>query len=496
LRASKHHVTSFLHWLDAERPGLRNLAELRPADWDKWIVHVAPGLTWGGYLRVCATRVVLLAGHLQQDTRKRVRRRTARPQEQGGTLSYPPEEFDAIARAALRVVHAAETRIGRNYRLLQSWLNGQDVPERDAALAGAVARVWADEVLTTDDHRALGTWTKSRARHGQARQALFMPAEETWACAVLLVCDNGWNASVVDRLKVPTVSAGAGEDFSIYTVNLVKPRRGARRHSSSNLVEQDEASPGRTMRRVLTATAPARQLLAEQGQAVDTLLVHLKRRHGCRDEDAFCLGLPCPSTLRSSWLGEQLPPVTLLRLRQTHQTQVRKAPAQNSRGVHEDVYVRRDEIAVRESRKVAVQGLQDALEAARDTVLLRMVQEFEVGEHIRSGSADTPVAACQNFLVNPRTGTVCADSFMLCLACPNAVATPRHLPRLVTLHAALEELSSALPSDVWRARWQEHYLRLCSLLEMHSTPAERAASRANATATEKDNIDRLLRGEF
>lgn len=125
-----------------------------------------------------------------------------------------------------------------------------------------------------------------------------------------------------------------------------------------------------------------------------------------------------------------------------------------------------------------------------------MVQESEAGEHIRSGSADTPVAACQNFLVNPRTGTVCTDSFMLCLACPNAVATPRHLPRLVTLHAALEELSSALPSDVWRARWQEHYLRLCSLLELHSTPAERAAARANATATEKDNIDRLLRGEF
>ncbi len=497
LRANKHHVSALVHWLDAERPGMRTLADLRPADWDKWVVHVAPGLAWGNYLRITATRGVLLAGHLQEGTRTRVQRRTARPQEQGGTASYEPEEFAAIARAALRMVHAAETRIGGNHRLLLARLNGQDVRERDAALASAVARVWADEALTTDDHRALGTWTKkSQAQTGRARQALFLTAEETWACAVLLVCDNGWNASVVDRLKVPTTGAGAGEDFSIYTIGLVKPRRGPRRHSSSNLVEQDEAGPGRTMRRVLTATAPARQMLSEQGQKADALLIHLKRRHNCRDENAFSIGLPAPSALRSSWLGEGLPPVTLQRLRQTHQTQVRKAPSQNSRDVHEDVYVRRDEIAVRESQKVAVQGLQNALEAARDTVLLRVVQDSDADEHIRDGSADTPVAACQNVLANPRTGTVCADSFLLCLACPNAVATPRHLPRLVTLHAALEELASALPKDVWQFRWQEHYLRLCSLLELHSTPAERAAARADATAIEKDNIDRLLRGEF
>lgn len=164
--------------------------------------------------------------------------------------------------------------------------------------------------------------------------------------------------------------------------------------------------------------------------------------------------------------------------------------------MHEDVYVRRDETAIRQSRKVAAAGLQAALEAAQDTVLLRFLPEADAEPHVNDGSADTPVGACLNVNANPFTGSQCRDSFLLCLGCPNAVATARHLPRLMALHAALSELASALPVDVWQARWQEHFLRLSSLLELHTTEPERAAALRDATVEEKDNIDRLLRGEL
>jgi hypothetical protein len=495
LAASRSHVSALLEWLAASRPDLTDLRDLRPSDWDSWVLHVGPRLSWNKYSRVNVTRQVLLRCGLDEATKKRLERRHARPQERGSTQSYEPAEFAAIAKAALKAVHAAELRITGNYALVQAVLAGRDIASKDHARAQALMRLWSgQDDLSSDELKALGAWARGRMRN--PRYELFMTAQEAWACAVLLVCDNGWNASVLDRLDTPGTLAGEGEHFPIYTVDLVKPRRGRRRHSTSNLPDDAEDSAGRTVSRVLAATAPARALLASFGQPTSRLLIHLKLRQSPTSPEAFRLGLPATSTLRSSWLGPGLPPVTLRRLRQTHQTQVRKAPAQNSRAVHEDVYVRRDEIAIRESRKVAADGLRAALEAAQDTVLLRFLPEAETEPHVNDGSADTPVAACLNVNANPFTGGQCRDSFLLCLGCPNAVATPRHLPRLMALHAALAELASALPIDVWQTRWQEHFLRLSSLLELHTTEAERAAALRDATVEEKHNIDRLLRGEL
>lgn len=53
----------------------------------------------------------------------------------------------------------------------------------------------------------------------------------------------------------------------------------------------------------------------------------------------------------------------------------------------------------------------------------------------------------------------CAVSFLMCFACPNAVATDRHLPRIVYLHRALESCGPRSARLVWAADWAVHTAR-------------------------------------
>jgi hypothetical protein len=61
---------------------------------------------------------------------------------------------------------------------------------------------------------------------------------------------------------------------------------------------------------------------------------------------------------------------------------------------------------------------------------------------LADGTLDTATGTCLDFTNSPfgTPGQPCTASFLDCLACPNAVATRRHLPRLAWLHRALDEL--------------------------------------------------------
>jgi len=83
----------------------------------------------------------------------------------------------------------------------------------------------------------------------------------------------------------------------------------------------------------------------------------------------------------------------------------------------------------------------------------------------------------------------------MCLACPNAVATPAHLPRLVLLGEALDNLASVDPAR-FDARYREHRDRLEHLLESSTTPVERDTARDEATDGDRAVIERLLRRDL
>ena len=114
------------------------------------------------------------------------------------------------------------------------------------------------------------------------------------------------------------------------------------------------------------------------------------------------------------------------------------------------------------------------------------------------GSLDTATGACLDLHDSPFTGSgrPCAASFLSCLACRNAVATRRHLPRLAYLHQALGGLRCTLDPVVWDQDWRPHFQRLTALLEENTSIPERAAAARGIGDADRELIDRLLRGEY
>ena len=162
-------------------------------------------------------------------------------------------------------------------------------------------------------------------------------------------------------------------------------------------------------------------------------------------------------------------------------------------------------------------GQTDALDHARVAVAMRTwtADDLERARHdpaavaqelgierskLRSlldGGLDTPLAACVDFDHSPVSGGGrCTASFLLCLACPNAVATPEHLVRIVCLHDSLEALGSALDPKVWNLDYADHFARIRQLLATKTTPAQQEAARSQVSFEDRERIEAMLARRF
>jgi hypothetical protein len=83
-------------------------------------------------------------------------------------------------------------------------------------------------------------------------------------------------------------------------------------------------------------------------------------------------------------------------------------------------------------------------------------------------------------------------SFLMCFACPNAIATTRHLPRIVYLFQALEQLRAAVDAAVWRVDWAGHHARVGDLIGRHTDPSRWAGLLATLGEQERDLVDQML----
>lgn len=128
---------------------------------------------------------------------------------------------------------------------------------------------------------------------------------------------------------------------------------------------------------------------------------------------------------------------------------------------------------------------------------MRLLSDDEVAPEIRNGRQDTATGACRDITHHPVTGAPCEDSFLACLACFNAVATHRHLPRLCVIYVYLEDLRASCTTRAWE-QYREHYLRLYAFLfkEAGLDDDGIVEMARRATATDRENARRLLRGDF
>ncbi|WP_433709265.1 hypothetical protein ACQP2U_22340 [Nocardia sp. CA-084685] len=509
-------LRAFLEYLVGRDDAPSTAAQISPGMWAAWRLSLPHNHTARNRQALLRTVLPLIPG-LPAETVTAIDQRIAKgPHTTEAAYSY--EQFEQIRSKAAAMFNTALVRIRRNREHLRRWYSSEYAEgSTDWVLGEAL-----DAILRTGDVPRYGghadvvhRYTRVLGGRGADKTwaRLFLTSAEAFALVVLLVASEGWNRSVVHRMRVPDHDPAVGdEEFDIHLVEICKRRRPVRlRYTSNNLVDTGPDSPGRLMRQAIEATELARQSLELLGRSTDRLLV--SRRSGT-PEDPFCEGIPAQSVI-SRWsvqAGLSAPDetplrVSLRRVRRTVQVLIRKQPAQNTEQTHESVYVLRDPSARAEAQETIAKGLSDALDHAHAVVKMRIVlgdnanelielsDDPDLARAIQRGEMDTATTACTDFFDSPfsdEPGTPCTASFLWCLRCENAVITRRHLPRLVYLHRGLNELRGTVDQAVWDQDWHQHFHRLHQLLAEHTTTAEQAAALPTISNIDRILIDRLL----
>jgi len=421
--------------------------------------------------------------------------------------AYSPAEFDLIRKTARDLLVAAEERLSRGRRLEEELKDSSNHHER--ALSELLKLVRTDGAFVGKRSAEFLWWL--RTHHGlksgvSIARLVYLRPVEAFAASVLLIANEGFNESVLTDLRLSASQPSApSSPLQIYRLESRKPRRGPGRASMSfNFIDAGAGSTGHLITRILALTSCNRDLLRKAGMPSDNLILSLPWDH-CKKGDwkgklrsTFATNISIAkvafgkiANVRSD--EGRLIPVSFRRLRRSQQVRSRK-PAQNSQATHDNIYVLRDKQVRDASIAVTEQGLSDALSHA----VRQMAIKWEASVDREDKRDGTVIAECTDFNAGPYStvGEPCSASFLLCLACKNARASRRNLPRLTTLQDALLQHRSTVSADSWRTLWQPHFDRLNALLRENTTEAERKLARESSTDRDRQLIDELLRGEL
>ena len=442
-----------------------------------------------------------LDSRLPADTREATLKRVAK--RAATESAYTPEQFERIRQAAAARFRAAWQRISDNRRHLDAWRDGQfGEGTRDWVLGHALdhlARtgdvpVYIREADGTRQIRGPVIAALGGIRSEFTWQRLYLSMTEAVSLAALMVISYGWNSTTVSELAVPEVLPDASGAPVTYRVELEKRRRHApHRYETRNLADWGPNAPGRLITRAIEATSPARDLLAAHGAPATRLLAsHVTTPLLVADRtELIRLGF-ADAEIRTWKITTGTTELNMRRLRRTVTVLHRREPAQHSQDIHDSVYVLRDPAAREQAAPVIADGVADALAHAW------AVTEARISRDDHDSQADTATANCEDYTHSPFSphGSPCRASFLLCLACPNAVITPRHLPGLAYLHQALDALRAVLPARTWDHDWREHHGRLAHLKDSAFTPAEWTDALHAVSGADRAVIEALLRRGF
>lgn len=469
-------LAHFATWLAGRPVEVESLTQLTPGMWNDWRVTIASEKSRTAHslrLRTVLRKAPEVAPRTLAVMNRRLPLSASDPSE-----SYSVPELRRIHRAARRTVRAARDRI------VASTDVGGTIPD-------------------------LG------------RPDYFLTPREAAASILLLACERGWNRSVIEDMSVPRARADAqdGSEPPIFIADMEKPRAGRDgRHMNASLAS---GAGGEAIAAVIEATEPARRHLGSQGIATDRLIIY-RRYRSVDGTQGIRVGLP-KHEVGIEWAeehglkhddGSSMSP-SARRIRKTLQVLDRQ-PRQNSRAVHNRAYVMPDPQVRRDAVVAVTEGQELALRTAQATLAARVIDRTTydlikrdpeaasektglpapVLIEVAEGARDTAATACLDMFDSPwqPDGALCRSSFLLCLLCRNAVATPAHLPKLVYLRSALEALSSTVPSEVWNDQWAAHYARTLDAIASIATPEEQQTARPSDE--DRALIDSLIAGRL
>ena len=539
-RASVRQVAGVLRTFVREiarlYPQLDSIERLSPEMYRTWFWEVRSRVTWPGL-------IVIVRGLLEEtdgvprETLQAVRTLRASKPNHGASKRYTRSEFRRIRSALRRSAFAGHARVESNAAHLALYLAGEepdDAPRwqlmdevfskgeflAHLARTGRLpdAYLGAEHVEQIPVRESLGCV----AGGVDARAALFPTASEAFALAALIACERGWNHASIMALDLDAVErvVGVAGRGATYRIELDKPRRGSGRRFGAQILTRRQA---RLWELAVAFTQPARDTLAELGHPTTQLLVAISQAAGTTGPGGvFITDWLTQSPGSLAWhrkvelAADDGTPlrVTFLRLRKTWFGMHRR-PNQNTGEVLEQSYLRNDPEVVELALQEAEHGLTDWVEGAKEGMVQRIgtddlaaardgvrdvpgISQEQAGD-ILSGRLETPgCVACLDIHHSPHPaddGGDCTVSPLICLACPNAVSTPAHLPKQLALAEVLKNAAAALFRTPREGQYDLHLLRLRSLIA-RATPAEIEEARSAITAEDIDNAERLLRREF
>lgn len=523
---------TFLRYLETEHPSVRSIGSVTPEVWWSWRGYIESKTDWPGQVNLLRTLLFDTPG-LPPLTVQAMRSRTRMPKTRSYD-AYSWSEFTRIKQAYTKAVATAERRISDNTNLLMAYWNDEE--DTDKSQVKTLARTWTrGEILqhliaNGKPPKMLVTYpnhAKVRALFGlpdsvRVHQLLYPSPGEICALVALFMCERGYNPGVAFNMTVPSLASGTS-GTPVYVTHLDKPRRGPEHRYFSNSFSGDES---RLVQRAIRMTQPARYTLAQMGHETDQLFI-ARASGGGQTRHASSLFITdwrephyALRTLANEYpiiADDETPlPITFQRLRLTEQVHSQRS-RQNSDTVSEEIYRSRDPQTVAKAIPVIIQGQLDAVEHATALMQTRTVSIADLHNHneapdqlparlgingeqtedLLAGRLDTATTACVDFSHSPfsdETGP-CTASFLMCLACTNAIATPKHLPRLVALRSAFQHISSVVSEDRWRRDFARHLARVEDLLLRLATATEIADVTPFIDETEQI-VDALLRKEL
>lgn len=451
-------------------------------------------------------------------------------------------EHNAVMSAARHDLRLATERIHRNRRLLKQWRNGEisdSAPEYVVGRALDHLDAFGDlprEASATGQTSRLAGWF--RALGGPTREfasSLHLSGEEALSAGVLLAGMTGQNYAGIRNLTAEHTRAdgdGTTGSTKVAIVEVQKPRRGARRrYMTSHLADIPDSilsngetklgslnTPFGVFATILDLTRDSRR-----HSGMPYLLIYPAStgggghgRHWARLADSGGL-LGAWSSARN--LKDDMDAnlvVTWPRLRLTFVRMHQRGVAHTDNTLANQ-YLLRDARNIEEYQQLVASVLASEEDKAREYLKIRVISDADLsaaGDNVEvlankhgidvgamtavlAGDRDTALGACVDDLSSPFTtsGSPCDASFLLCLRCPNARATPQHLPVQALAHHMINELRTIIPPHRWAARFAAASARLRDLLN-HYSPERVAEALASATPHQVDLVKRLLAGEL
>ena len=473
---------------------------------DRFRAHRAATVAPAGTLREMRQLLALLGqeplrGFLAGEVAGYLGRRWTDPR-QAGRPGYSDGELARILAAARSDAVAACRRIEEAERLLHRYRHGR------AALSKAECAAGAE--LAAMDATGLVPGGRSRVARRQLARQLFLTRDDLAPLLVLMVVLTGRNGETVKELT----AAHRLLDGKAAEVEVIKRRRGAGRWSGRAVWEIGPPSrrlhtPGGCYLLVHQLTARGRRISGSSslwsvwrsspdntpcaGQHHDPFASRLgqaaslggwARRHDLRGDDGQPLVLQLgrlrtsAEVRRTRQLGGHLP----------------SAARTNTMQVLWNSYLRADPLVTAWAEDIVHAAIGDAEQAALDAharalaahggtlrVISRAAPEagttsigVEAATERRAsdGELDTAWAACSDRDASPWNEGTCRASFLDCFHCGNALITPGHLPRVLSLADHLEQRREQMSEQAWWRRYGPAWAAIRHHVLPEFTPAQ------------------------